>query len=137
MNKFSFLVVVFMLLALSGLLIAPIQTAGAAYWSVNSQFDCYTGSGQMIVVGDSWLDWDGYGSSAWGATAGTLWWWTGSSWRPMASGYDDHTGSPGIAIVTNRKQYAPAGWWDETGGHTSNFFSGQRNSDSGSRYCAP
>ena len=129
MQKLSLcLLLVFVLLALSGLLFAPIPTAGAAWWNVNSQGNCFAN-----VNADSWLNWDGYGSSARGETYGWLWHWTGN-WTLMASGYTSYTGSPGNALVHN-SHIAVSGWWDETGGHFSTFFSGRVNSDSGNFSC--
>ncbi len=112
------------------LLVFFTYTAGAAYWNVRSQGNCASG----YPRGDSWLNWDGYGSSAQGSTNGKLWYWNGSQWVQIAEGGATDTGSPGNALVHNQTTYQ-SGTWDETGAHWSNFFSGTRYTDANNWTC--
>lgn len=102
---------------------------GAASWTVRSQGNCGP-------QGDSWLNWDGYGSSAQGWTEGKLWRWNSgsSTWVVKAQGGATYTGSVGNALVHLTATYE-SGLWTQTGVHWSNFFSGNKTSASANWTC--
>lgn len=112
------------------LLIFFTYAAGAASWNTRSQGNCSSG----YPRGDSWLNWEGQASSAQGSTNGKLWYWNGSQWVKMAEGGATDNGSLGNALVANQAGYQ-SGSWDETGAHSSNFFSGTKYTDANNWTC--
>jgi len=118
------LIRVFLVGIIASIVIGPFTShVEAASWTVNSQGDC---SGDR-PKGSSWLNWEGYPSSSIGKTWGSLWFYNGSAWQRRTSGYTQYgPRSEGLAIVNLNINYQ-VGYWQETGAHQSNFFSGTVN----------
>lgn len=121
--------------------IAPTPTpvaAQAGNWSINAQIGCIPGiptSGHGYPQGETWLNWWSMSPTAWGRTEGTLWRLSGSSWLVHRQGGKEWTGSVGNANVNLSSPTYPSTYYQITGAHVSNFFSGTHHSASPERWC--
>lgn len=117
-------------LLVAGSLGVTQSPAAAASWATHAQGSCLPG----YPRGDTWLNWEGYSSSAEGVTHGTMWYIPLSSWTVRTFGETRRIGSTQNANVYLEASFYPA-MYTITGTHISNFFSGPRFTEAPSWMC--
>lgn len=102
------------------------QSVFAVSYSVNTQGDCAPG----YPRGEGWLNWSGGGFWTDGKTHSKMYFWNVNTWSFLTEAVGTDRGGVGLARAPVSKSYR-RGSYKIDSFHTSDFFSGTKNTDHG------